>query len=238
MSHPEPETLAAYHAGELTADEEQRLQDHLLACRDCSDLLLDLDGLADPGFGAGSLSPSDQAALWDRIQGEIRKEETPSASTPLAPVIPLRRPALSPRWLQALAASLLIATLGLSTWVVSLKRTLNERDQPQVNAPLAYLFSGTSRSPRSEISTSVDVPIFDLILQPPKARSTSRYRVEIANAGGGIVWSRDGVAPDPLGLVRLKLTPGMLGPGRYQIRIAETGKRETLIDGFLRIEGR
>lgn len=236
MSHPEPETLAAYHAGELTADEEQRLQDHLLACRDCSDLLLDLDGLADPGFGAGSLSPADQAALWDRIQGEIRKEETPSAS-----VIPLRRPALpvaSPRWLQALAASLLIATLGLSTWVVSLQRTLNERAQPQVNAPLAYLFSGTSRSPRSEISTSVDVPIFDLILQPPKARSTSRYRVEINRAGGGVVWSRDGVAPDPLGLVRLKLTPGMLGPGRYQIRLAETGKRETLIDGYLRVEGR
>jgi putative zinc finger protein len=236
MSHPEPETLAAYHAGELTADEERRLQEHLLACRECSGLLLDLDGLADPGFGAGSLPPADQAALWGRIQGEIKKEETPSA-----PVVPLRRPAIpvaSPRWLQALAAALLIATVGLSAWVVSLQRTLSERSQPQVNTPLAYLFSGTSRSPRPEISTSVDTPIFDLILQPPKARSTNRYRVEITRAGGEIVWRRDGIAPDPLGLVRLKLTPGMLGPGRYQIRLAETGKREILIDGLLRVEGR
>jgi hypothetical protein len=229
MSHPEPETLAAYHAGELTADEERRLQEHLLACRECSGLLLDLDGLADPGFGAGSLTAADQEALWSRIQGEIKKEETPSA-----PVVPLRRPAIpvaSPRWLQALAAALLIATVGLSGWVASLQRTLNERSQ-------AYLFSGTSRSPRPEISTSVDTPIFDLILQPPKARSTNRYRVEITRAGGEIVWRRDGIAPDPLGLVRLKLTPAMLGPGRYQIRLAETGKREILIDGLLHVEGR
>src|SRR4029079_264538 len=74
MSHPEPEILAAYHAGELTADEERRLQDHLLSCRECSDLLLDLAGLADPGFGAGSLSAADQEALWGRIQGEIHEE--------------------------------------------------------------------------------------------------------------------------------------------------------------------
>jgi hypothetical protein len=153
----------------------------------------------------------------------------------------LRRPSIplaSPRWLQALAAALLVATVGLSAWVASLQRTLNERAQPQVNAPMAYLFSGTSRSPRSEISTSVDTPIFDLILQPPKARSTSRYRVEITRAGGEIVWRRDGVTPDSLGLVRLKLTPSLFGPGRYQIRLAETGKREILIDGILHIEGR
>src|SRR4051812_39568903 len=122
MNHPEPETLAAYHAGELPEGEAQRLQDHLLACRECAALLVDLDGLADPAFGAGSLSAADQEALWGRIQGEIKKEETP-----LAPVVPLRRPASpsgSPRWLMALAASLLVATVGLSAWVVSLRRTV------------------------------------------------------------------------------------------------------------------
>ena len=76
--HPEPETLAAYHAGELTEPEERRLQDHLVSCPECAALLLDLDGLSDPGFGAGALSPADQEALWRSLQAEIRQEEPPA----------------------------------------------------------------------------------------------------------------------------------------------------------------
>src|SRR5947208_7978389 len=115
--HPEPELLAAYHAGELTEPEERRLQDHLVGCPECAALLLDLDGLSDPAFGAGSLAPADQEALWRSLQAEIRKEEP----APLAPVVPLRRRTLSPTWLPALAAALLVATTGLSAWVVSLQ---------------------------------------------------------------------------------------------------------------------
>src|SRR3954452_24534213 len=94
MNHPEPETLAAYHDGELPEGEAQRLQDHLLACRECAALLVDLDGLADPAFGAGSLSEADQEALWGRIEGGIQQGA-------LAPVMPLRRPSQAPpqpRW--------------------------------------------------------------------------------------------------------------------------------------------
>src|SRR5437763_1557757 len=107
MSHPEPETLAAYHAGELTEPEERRLQDHLVGCPECSALLLDLDGLGRPEFGAGSLAPADQEALWRSLQPEIRKEEPPPAplAPVIAPVVPLRRRAASHRWLQALAAA-------------------------------------------------------------------------------------------------------------------------------------
>jgi hypothetical protein len=241
MSHPEPETLAAYHAGELTAAEERRLQDHLVACRECATLLLDLDGLADPGFGAGFLSAADQQALWERIQGEI-KQETPEK--PPAPVIPLRRPARSaapPRWLQALAASLLIVTLGLSTWVVSLRRTVNELARPQVNAPMADLFSGATRSegsPRPGVSIPANEPAFILILHPPRSRSTTRYRVEITRASGDVVWRQDGVPPDPRGSLPLRLSPHWLGPGEYRIRLfEETGKKqEPILDNELRIE--
>jgi len=239
MNHPAPETLAAYHAGELPAGEEQRLQDHLLACRECAALLLDLDGLADPGFGAGSLSTADQEALWGRLQGEIKKEEAPPA---LAPVIPLRRPpgfAVKPRWLQALAAALLVATVGLSAWVASLRHELDERTQPQVNPPMYTLFSGTARSSRPEVSIAADAPIFDLILEPSRARSTNRYRVAITRAGGEMVWSRGGIAPDPRGLVRLELTRSLLGPGQYRIRLfEETGnQREPILDYELRVKG-
>ena len=98
--------------------------------------------------------------------------------------------------------------------------------------------SGSSRSPQKEDSVAVDAPAYDLILQPSKARSTDRYRLEIVRASGGVVWRQDGVPPDPLGFVRLTLTPSRLGIGRYQILLTETRKNETVIHGYLRIEGR
>ncbi|HEV7509045.1 MAG TPA: zf-HC2 domain-containing protein [Thermoanaerobaculia bacterium] len=240
MTHPKPETLAAYHAGELPDGEAQPLQEHLLACRECAALLLDLDSLADPGFGAGSLSAADQEALWGRIEGKIQEEEPA-----LVPVIPLRRPSRfspQPRWLQALAAALLVATVGLSVWVVSLRRTVESLNRPEPNAPVIDLYSGTSRSAGSPQPVAIvpsDFRFFTVILHPPHSRSTNRYRVEIARAGGGSVWSRDGVAPDPLGPLPLTLTRSLIGPGEYRIRLfEETGNpKEPLVDYGLRVEG-
>ncbi|MFY9824647.1 MAG: zf-HC2 domain-containing protein [Thermoanaerobaculia bacterium] len=241
MTHPEPETLAAYHAGELPEGEAQRLQEHLLACRECAALLVDLDGLADPGFGAGSLSPEDQAALWGRIEGEIQHAGTPAPAT----VVPLLRPArFAPqrRWLQALAAALLVATVGLSAWVVSLRRTVAALGRPEPNAPVVDLYSGTSRSAGSPQPVAIvpgDFRFFTVILHPPHARSTSRYRVEITRAGGGSVWSRNGVAPSPLGPLPLTLTRSLIGPGEYRIRLYEEkgNPGEPLVDYGLRVEG-
>jgi len=239
MNHPEPETLAAYHAGELPEGEAQRLQDHLLTCRECAALLVDLDGLADPAFGAGSLSAADQEDLWGRIQGSLEQEES------LAPVIPLRRPSRSsqqPRWLQALAASLLVATVGLSAWVVSLRRTVETLGTPEPNAPVIDLYSGASRSagsPQPGATIPRDFRFFTVILHPPHSRSTKRYRVEILREGGGSVWSRDGVAPDPLGPLPLTLTRSLIGPGEYRIRLFdESGNpREPVMDYALRVQG-
>ncbi len=239
MTHPEPETLAAYHAGELEEDEAQRLQGHLLACRECAALLLDLDGFADPGFGAGSLSAADQEALWGRIEAKIQEEEPV-----LAPVIPLRPAsrAPQPRWLQALAAALLVATVGLSAWVASLRHTVEALKRPEPNAPVVDLFSGASRSAGSPSPTTMiprDFRFFTVILHPPHARSTSRYRVEITRAGGESVWSEDGIAPSPLGPLPLTLTRSLIGPGEYRIRLfEETGNpKEPLVDYGLRVEG-
>src|SRR5215475_3253408 len=102
--HPDPDELAAYHDGELSAERERRVQDHLVACHECARLLLDLNGLADPDFGAGT-GVDDKEAVWQRL-----REKTQAGTS----VVPFRRPTLSSsRWLQALAASLLVATIGL-----------------------------------------------------------------------------------------------------------------------------
>ncbi|HEX3555409.1 MAG TPA: zf-HC2 domain-containing protein [Thermoanaerobaculia bacterium] len=242
MNHPEPETLAAYHAGELTGEEEARLQDHLVACRECAALLLDLDGLADPGFGAGSLSPADQEALWGRIQGEMKKEEAP-----VAPVIPLRRPAApsrSPRWLQVAAAALLVITLGQWVWVASLRRAVHDLSRPQANTPVLDLDADAVRSPESEEPYVVrpEDRFFTLILTPSPERRYERYRVEIARADGRVAWSDDeALSPDhPLSITVPRIA---LGSGSFQVRFfglapGIAGGKELIKEHALRVEGR
>ncbi|HEX4962972.1 MAG TPA: zf-HC2 domain-containing protein [Thermoanaerobaculia bacterium] len=223
MTHPEPETLAAYHAGELAQGEVQRLQEHLLACRECAALLLDLDGLADPDFGAGSLSATDQEALWGRIQGEIAQEETPPTLTPLAPVIPLRRPARfapQPRWLQALAASLLVATVGLSAWVVSLRHTVTELSQPQPNASVIQLSPLTTRGARGSEPVPGEARRFTVVLYLPGAGRAAEYRAEVLRADGGRAAEVPGLMfNEDLAGVSLELSRDEIGPGDYRLRL-------------------
>lgn len=238
--HPEPEVLAAYQAGELTEPEERRLQDHLVGCPECAALLLDLDGLSRPEFGAGSLAPADQEALWRSLQAEIRKKEEP----PLAPVVPLRRPASSPRWLQALAAALLVATIGLSAWVASLRRTVSELAQPQANAPVLDLDADAARGTEGDSSNRVSARdhFFTLILTPAGERRYERYRVEIARAGGSEAWSHDG-ALNPSGSFSVTVPVLALGSGQFKVRLfglgpGSAGGKELIEEHVLPIEDR
>ncbi len=84
--HPEVEQLAAYHAGELAPDEEERIQDHLSVCRDCGDLVLELEALRDEPLPEDC--DGETAADRDRIDGrqgaasDLRRAA--SAPSPLA----------------------------------------------------------------------------------------------------------------------------------------------------------
>ncbi|HET9209013.1 MAG TPA: zf-HC2 domain-containing protein [Thermoanaerobaculia bacterium] len=241
MSHPEPDVLAAYHAGELTEPEERRLQDHLVGCPECAALLLDLDGLSDSGFGAGSLAPADQEALWKSLQSEIRKEEAP---VPLAPVVSLRRRAASARWLQALAAALLAVSIGLSLWVAELKHRVNELLQPQANAPVLDLDADAARGEGGggAVVVSPGNHFFTLILTPAGERRYERYRVEIAPGGGKEAWSYEG-ALNSSGSLSVTVPLPALGSGRFQVRLfglgpGSAGGKELIEEHALRIDDR
>jgi hypothetical protein len=246
MSHPEPhpksEILAAYHAGELTEPEERRLQDHLVGCPECAALLLDLDGLSDPGFGAGSLSPADQEALWKSLQAEIRKEE-PAIPALAAPVVPLRRRSASPRWLPALAAALLVATIGLSVWVAELRHRMNELLQPQANAPVLDLDADAARGEGEEdvAVVSPENRFLTLILTPAGERRYERYRVEIGR-GGKAAWAHDGTL-NSSGSFSVTVPLLALGGGRFQVRLfglgpGSAGGKELIEEHVLRIADR
>lgn len=210
--HPDPERLAACHAGELSPEEEGRVQDHLALCPECAALLLDLDGLADPGFGAGA-DLSGKEAVWQRLKEEM---------APQAPVVPFRRPVRSsPRWLQALAASLLVASLGLSFWL-ALERTVTE---PSGTPPPAVLYldgeatRGEGGLPLPTVSS--DAGVITLILNGAGQRRYERYRFEIVRAdgiraGGGPIERNPDSYDDfkPIAVERREI-----GPGDYRVRL-------------------
>lgn len=238
--HPDAETLAAYPARELPEEDEQRVQDHLLVCRECAALLLDLEGLGDPDFGHDVEIPTGtEEALWERLRQEIREEPAPPAAVVQ---FPPRRRGVPPPWTSALAAALLVAVIGLSTWVAALRRTVDELSRPEVNAPVLDLVPlgigqrDEAAAPDAEVPASARM--FTLILSPARRGDFRDHEVEIAPAGGAVVWQARGLRPNDYGSFSLTVPRRALGTGEQRIRlfgIANGGERELLGEYALQV---
>jgi hypothetical protein len=193
--HLEPEEIAAYHDGQLSPEDKQRVQDHLVACRECSELLLDLEGLADPGFGAGEALP-DRAGeqVWESIRKETRKEIQPSN------VVPFRRETRkseTPRWLRTLAAMLLLSTMALSAWVATLRDRVKELSGPQTSTVLDLYPTSSVRGTTAPALPEIpeDAAWVTVLLRSPELPDFADYGVEIVRADGSVAWKKDGLKP-------------------------------------------
>lgn len=238
--HPDPERLAAYHAGELPEEEAQRVQDHILVCRECAELLLDLEGLGDPASGQDvDIPASTGEAVWERLRQEIRAGARPETVVPFSP----RRRSAPPPWMSALAAALLVAVIGLSVWVASLRQTVRELSAPEVNAPvLEPVPSGIGPREGGPAPVAEEVPsgvrLFALILSPVRRGDFQDYEVEISRAGGGVVRRQAGLRPNVYGSFSLIVTRSSLGAGDYRVLlygIGSGGQRESLGEYALRV---
>lgn len=130
-SHPTPQELAAYHAGELPPEAEARILDHLAICRECSDLLLDLSGFADlkPPAGVPELTDAQVDQDWQALRAKMRageggkgEEKRVAEVVPIRPVEPVSRPERTYSVWLPVAASLL-AVLGFSFGLYQSTRT-------------------------------------------------------------------------------------------------------------------
>lgn len=187
--HPDVDELVAYHEGTLSPTEERRVQDHLVACRECAALAADLEGLGEPGFGAGEDLPEGAGDLvWEKVREEIRKEPAAQELPPPLPFRPRERGA-SPRWLQALAASLLAATVGLSYWVADLR---GRNTEPRFNTPILDLYPvGSVRGEGGGELQTVPAGDVHLILHPPGSSRFAEHGAEIVDAAGREVWRKE-----------------------------------------------
>lgn len=138
--HLTPAELLAYHCGEHQSADESRVQEHLVCCHDCTEILLDISTAPELDCeDARRLTDADLSSGWAQIQKRLPTDLTPPA--PQANVLPLKAEtpsainshisSISRAWRRlrfpfllpyAVAASLLIATFALAFWVSSLRR--------------------------------------------------------------------------------------------------------------------
>lgn len=224
-SHPTPQELAAYHAGELPPEAEARILDHLAVCRECSDLLLDLSGFADlkPPEGVPDLTDQQVEEDWQALRERMRKEAPPSPPrtaevVPIRPAGPATKPGrIYPVWLPVAAS--LLAVLGFSfglyqsVQVGALEQQLDEQRQPWsppiISLDITPQRSGEEKGVASMSSREGAV----LSLYNDDAKIFPAYEAEIDNrATVKAVASKEGG-------VSLVIPRGFLKPGSYQIRL-------------------
>lgn len=229
--HSTPEELAAYHAGSLAPDEEERLQDHLALCRECTAKLLELgEFLAEAGEDTAGPLPEELEGVWRDLRAQLPVAAGPEpplpAPLPFSSARADHRPAARPRWLPAAASVLLATTLGLAGWGLHLRRTVQELSEPQANVPFEDLFPEAVRSGQGEPAVVEIAPgtrLFTLVLNPDESVRADAYVVEIARADGGTVWRGSGLRANPYGSLSLVVPLRAMGAGEYRILLREEG---------------
>ena len=207
--HPSAGTLSAYHARALPAGEVSRVQDHLVACRQCRDQLLEHARFLEPSAEdpADGTSSFERAAEWRRLKERMEPAE-PRASEPSPAVVvdDRRRILRSLRTSQALAAALGALAVGLflhNAFVQGRARVLPEH-------PLSF---GVTRSAPESKPAQVRPPA---ILRISPNAEYPRYRVEIETVSGQLKQTLE-IPPDlEDGLIEI---PEGWSPGTYKIRV-------------------
>ncbi len=207
-THPDLDRWFAYHAGELASDDEAELQGHLVDCRDCTSLVLDLDAFSAPADAPATVSDIEKAAAWRALRPRLATRRWTVPAT--------------------LAASFMIAALGLGLWTATretreLRQMVAELSRPQANAPVHDLFpdavqrGGTSAGPVLEVPAGTDS--FTLILNLVEVPEYATYRVQIVDSQGQPALAIANLEMDPLGLFTLGLSRRSLPAGNYHIQL-------------------
>jgi hypothetical protein len=246
--HPGADRWLAYQRGELAADEEERLQEHLVRCRDCCDLaqaaaaFAAADGELEAGEAVGEAGEGDavaQAALWRQVRppAEVREITSGSRTAPAGRLEPPRA-GRGFRLPAALAASLLVALGGLAAWNLQQRSALERLRAPRADAPI-FDFSGGERLTGREERTIAAGGPWMLVFHP--ADELPVYRLTVREAASGRQVLAADLRPDGDLALTLHLPEG-LPPGRYRMEIGdpaglEGGAGQVLEEHLLRVTG-
>lgn len=229
--HPDVDELLDYLSGEMNSSSEMRVQDHLVSCRRCTELLLEIETISNPSLPAEEgTCDLEMAASWRELKTRIDAQERGD------------RRFFVPRFVYAAAACLLVAFLGVSGWAVHLSRVAARLGEPQLNPPIVYLDSAT-RTGEGVVATlevAAKEALVLFILTPTDLRAFTDYEVAVLDVDGQEVFRQRGLKKSDHGTLRLGLPTRLLPTGEYRIRIhgLNDGQSTPLGDFPLRISYR
>lgn len=211
---PEPEELLDYLAGRLAPEDEQRIARQLAADPAAARALLDLAELEAAGAEAGE-RPTDLSAVasWRALRDRL----------PGGPARPGRLAALLP----AVAASLLMTTLGFGSWTW---RLWGELHRPIVNVVNLELVSGI-RADGEKIRELPPGAVLRLVF--PSAESCASYAAEVEWPRSGDRQTIEGLERDESGRVTFLLRRPKLGA--YRLRLLGCEPRRGLEEHRFRL---
>lgn len=229
VRHPTPQTLIAYDAGTLSAEQAEQLREHFVHCRECPELLLDYQRfMVETDGGASPLDP-DSVAAWQELRRRSARWDTLRGG-------PVGRSALA--MARAVCVFLVAALMVLSWWVFSLHREIGRLAEPQVNLPVLPVESPPAPEHRhAGLLQKVIVPAaterFLLVLMPRAVRPNGEYRLDLCAADGHSLWSAERLIKGADGSFALGLSRRFLPGGEYRIRLLESVRgRTALVEEF------
>lgn len=235
-AHPGPDLLLGYSRGEITGDGRESIQEHLALCEVCASAVLDFRAFPEITAPRGEeLTDHEIDAEWLKLLGrrkDPRGEET-APRLPRAldkPRIPSWRPAY------ALAACLLLATVGLTVWNIQLRGRVVDLSQPRVNVFVAEMSPPDTRAARTAVEIASDAKYVRFQLDVLDMDRYPGYRVAITDANGRETLSNSEIRRDSEGFFSLEVATSQLPPGGGAVSVfgvTQTGETLLLRDTFV-----
>ena len=218
MDHPSPDQWIAYQRGELSAEEEAGLQEHLVRCRDCFDLAAAAADFAQPDEKPGAAQELETAALWRLLRPQLDPPPQNVRKITDGP----KRPSRGFRLPTRLAATFFVALVGMTAWNL---QQWSARKAPRPNVPIFDVVAN-QRGPAGQELTMPAGPQI-LVLHPDPSEQLPVYHLTIRDATSRELFSYELRLNRDLALT-LDLPEG-LSPGHYRLELADgAGKvRET-----------
>jgi putative zinc finger protein len=227
VDHPSPDQWIAYHRGELPAEEEARLQEHLARCRDCFDLAEGAAAFAQPDAEPNAGQEVETAALWHLLRPQLGS----SGDNVRAISAGARRPPWGSRLPSLLAASFFVALVGLTAWSLHQRSALEALRAPRPNAPIFDVAAVERDATRRELTMPTGPRM--LVLHP--AEDLPVYRLAIRDAATGRdLGSYELRLDKDLAALTLYLPEG-LPPGRYRMELSGGQPSRLLETRLLRV---
>lgn len=223
--HPAPEKLSAYQAKELPPEEADAIQEHLVQCAFCTDLLLDLASFLEPQEEEGNREGvADLAAEagWRKVRAELPPVRTTSASVD-------RR--LPPAWITWVASA--AAVLGLVVGWTSYRKAVQLETTPITDlTPTTVISQENQKGPDTTEPTLLKlgrVAAFETLSDHPYPR----YRLIFRDQRGQVQKSVEDSEDDD-GKITMFLPNRFLPPGLYKVEVVGLGRgaAETPIRDF------